>query len=554
MMLMQQRESQPSRAQDIDAAARVNDTAPSRVERGTTLRANWRTDIPAGLVVAIIALPLCLGIALASGAPPWSGIVSGVVGALVVGRFSGSQLLVSGPAAGLVAIVLAAIAQLGSFQAFLVAVVLAGLMQILLGLGRAGVVGYYFPSSVVKGMMAAIGLILIFKQLPHALGYDANYFGDESFAQFASANTFSTLRDALTHIQPGAVFICAFSLALLALWNTQYLKRLRIIPAPLLVVIAGILLNSLFKSALPELALSDASLVLLPVVASFADLAGLVTFPDWSVLARTEVYVVALTIALVASLETLLSLEATDRIDPHKREAPPNRELVAQGVGNVVSGLVGGLPVTGVIVRSAANIDAGAQSRWANIIHGLVLLAAVLTIPLVLNQIPLAAIAAILLYTGYRLAHPVLWMHTWNVGKAHFFTFVVTVLVTLFTDLLIGLIVGFAVGAFFILLGQLRTPTMIDRNPPGSVLRRYVLPELVTFLSKAEVAEALAALPEGSRVEIDGRRARHIDHDVLELITNFRATARLRNIDYRLVGLPTSAAPTLTLEPRYETL
>jgi len=511
------------------------------MSRDRSFAANWKSDIPAGIVVAIIAGPLCVGIALASGAPLFSGIISGVIGGIIVGRVSGSQLLVSGPAAGLAAIVITSITQLGSFSAFLVAVVLAGLMQIALGVARAGIVGYYFPSSVVKGMLAAIGVVLVLKQLPHALGYNADYEGSETFAQMSGGNTFSNILAALERPHVGALFICLFSLAILTLWNTNNFKRLRVLPAPLLVVVAGVALNALFRSALPEFALSGNSLLTLPVIRSFNELSSLILTPDWSVLLRPQVYLVGLTIALVASLETLLSLEATDKIDPYKREAPPSRELIAQGIGNTLSGLVGGLPITGVIVRSAANIDAGAQSRWSTMIHGLLLLVSVIAIPVLLNKIPLAAIAAILLYTGYRLAHPALWKNAWNVGRPHFAAFAVTVVTTVLTDLLIGIVVGFAVGAFFVLLGQLRTPTLVDHNPPGAVLRRFVLPELVTFLSKAEVAQTLAALPAGSRVEIDGRGARHIDYDILELITNFRATAVLRDIDFRLVGMPSIA-------------
>lgn len=546
MKLMEQREPTSDRALTTASVARTPGAA-SITRRSTdhnttdSFAANWRSDIPAGIVLAIVALPLCLGIAVASGAPLSSGVVAGVVGALVAGTISGSQLHVSGPAAGLTAIVIGAVAQLGSFQGFLVAVVLAGLMQIVLGFARAGIIGYYFPSSVVKGMLAAIGIVLVLKQLPHALGLDLDFEGSESFAQTAGQNTFSAIRAAFEQPKAGAVFICAFSLAILALWHTDSFKRLRVVPAPLVVVVAGIALNALFISALPEFALSGGNLVALPVMSPTSELGSLVVFPDWSVLARADVYFVALTIAAVASLETLLSLEATDKIDPFKREAPPSRELIAQGVGNTISGMIGGLPIAGVIVRSAANIDAGARSRWSNITHGVLLLASFITIPTLLNRIPLAAIAAILLYTGYRLAHPALWKNAWNVGRPHFLTFVITVLTTVMTDLLVGILVGFAVGAFFILLGQTRTPAMVDHNPPGAVLRRFVLPELVTFLSKAEVAQTLAAIPPGSRVEIDGRGARHIDYDVLELITNFRATAALKNIDFRLVGMPAVA-------------
>ena len=508
----------------------------------SSFAANWRSDIPAGIALAIIALPLCVGIAVASGAPVSSGIIAGIIGALVVGRISGSELQVSGPAAGLAAIVVGAITQLGSFQAFLVAVVLAGVIQIVLGIARVGIIAYYFPSSLIKGTLAAIGVVLVLKQLPHALGYDVDFEGSESFAQVAGQNTFSAITSALAEPKIGAVFICAFSLAILALWNTETFKRLRVIPAPLVVVASAIALNALFISALPEFALSGNTLVSLPVMESLAGISTLLTFPDWSVLARMDVFLSAMTIAAVASLETLLSLEATDKIDPYKREAPPSRELIAQGVGNIASGLVGGLPLSGVIVRSAANIDAGATSRWSNMTHGVLLLLSVLAVPVLINRIPLAAIAAILLYTGYRLAHPALWKNAWNVGRAHFVTFAITVVTTVLTDLLIGIAVGFAVGAFFILIGQSRTPALVDHNPPGAVLRRFVLPELVTFLSKAEVAQMLAGLPPGSRVEIDGRGARHIDYDILELITNFRATATLRNIDFRLVGMP-SVAP-----------
>ena len=511
------------------------------MSRDRSFAANWKTDIPAGVVLAIVAGPLCVGIALASGAPLFSGITSGIIGAIVVGRISGSQLLVSGPAAGLAAIVVSSVTQLGSYNAFLVAVVVAGLMQIVLGIARAGIVGYYFPSSVVKGMLAAIGVVLVLKQLPHALGYNVEYEGSETFAQTSGGNTFSNILAALERPHMGALFICLFSLAILTLWNTNNFKRMRVIPAPLLVVLAGVGLNALFTNALPEFVLSGNSLVTLPVVRSLNELSSLILTPDWSVLARPQVYIVALTVALVASLETLLSLEATDKIDPYKREAPPSRELIAQGIGNTLSGLVGGLPITGVIVRSATNVDAGAQSRWSTMTHGVLLLVSVIAMPTLINRIPLAAIAAILLYTGYRLAHPALWKNAWNVGRPHFAAFAVTVVTTVFTDLLIGIVVGFAVGAFFVLLGQLRTPILVDHNPPGAVLRRFVLPERVTFLSKAEVAQTLAALPPGSRVEIDGRGARHIDYDILELITNFHATAALRDIDFRLVGIPTIA-------------
>jgi SulP family sulfate permease len=489
-------------------------------------------------VVFLVALPLCLGIALASGAPLFSGIVAGVVGGIVVGSLSGSQLMVSGPAAGLTAIVLSAIATLGSFQLFLVSVVLAGLMQVGLGVARAGIIGYYFPSSVIKGMLAAIGLILILKQLPHAVGYDADYVGNESFRQPNDENTFSAIGDALARVQPGAAIISALSLLVLILWSRPAFKRLKVVPAPLVVVLIGLGLNLLFTRVAPAFALGAEHLVQLPVPRSSGEFAALLTFPDWSGIVNPAVWVTAVTIAIVASLETLLSLEATDKMDPYKREAPPNRELLAQGVGNTLSGLVGGLPVTGVIVRSAANLDAGARTRWSAISHGVLLLVAVLAAGRLLNQIPLAALAAVLLYTGFKLAHPKLFVAAWRTGRRHFATFVVTIVAILLTDLLVGIGIGVSLGLLFILLEQSRAPGFNDVTPAGGVLRRLVLPEQVTFLHKASVAQTLEAIPPGSRVEIDGRQARQLDHDVLELITDFRETARLRGIDLRIVGLP----------------
>ncbi len=518
--------------------SRLRRHGPDRPEGSFTQ--NWKADLPAGVVVVLVALPLCLGIALASGAPLFSGIVAGVVGGIVVGMLSGSQLMVSGPAAGLTAIVVAAITELGSFQVFLVAVVLAGLLQIALGAARAGIVGYYFPSSVIKGMLAAIGLILILKQIPHAIGYDADYQGDESFVQPNDETTFGAIAAAVGRTQLGALAISALSLLVLVLWDRPALRRLKAVPAPLVVVTLGIVLNLLFLRAAPALALGADHLVQLPVPRSAGDFAALLTFPDWSALGRSAVWVTAVTIAVVASLETLLSLEATDKMDPYKREAPPNRELMAQGVGNTVSGLIGGIPITGVIVRSAANIDAGARTRWSVVTHGVLLTVAALALPTLLNRVPLAALAAVLIYTGFKLAHPRLFAAAWQTGRRHFLAFTVTVVAILLTDLLVGIGIGLAVGLFFVLLEQSRSPAFTDVTPPGGVLRRLVLPEHVTFLHKADVAETLESIQPGSRVEIDGRQARQLDHDVLELITDFRETARLRQIDLRLVGLPTT--------------
>jgi len=506
---------------------------------------SWRFDLPASIVVLLVALPLCLGIALASGAPLSAGLMAGVIGGIVVGLLSDSQLMVSGPAAGLTAIVLAGVTALGSFPAFLTATIIGGLLQITLSIIRAGVIGYYFPSAVIRGMLAGIGVILILKQLPHAVGYDATYVGAESFRQADGLNTFSALSEAMQQIQPGAALICLIALFILVFWpKVPALKKLKLMPAPLVVVLTGVGLNELFGVIAPAWAIRDTHLVQLPVAETASDLLNFFIFPDLSALANPETWRLGVTIAIVASLESLLSLEATDKLDPFKRESDTNRELLAQGVGNTICGLVGGLPVTGVIVRSAANIDSGGQTRWSGITHGVLLLIAVLTIPALLNFIPLAALAAILLHTGYKLASPVLWAATYRLGWQQFIPFAVTVVAIVLTDLLIGIAVGMLVGLFFILSEYLRQPALNRVSPPDAVLQRYQLPDQATFLSKANIERTLDALPPGARIEIDGRNTKRFDHDVLEILHDFSKTAELRGIDYRLVGVPTLTAST----------
>jgi MFS superfamily sulfate permease-like transporter len=497
----------------------------------------WRTDIPAAIVVFLVAVPLCLGIALASGAPLFAGIISGIVGGIVVGTLSGSHLMVSGPAAGLTAIVVSAIATLGSYEAFLAAVVLAGVVQMLLAVLRAGIIGYYFPSCVIRGMLAAIGLILILKQIPHAVGYDLDYEGDEAFLQLTGENTFSAIAHAFTRMEPAAVILSVLALVMLIAWDKTNLRKLKLLPGPLAVVLAGIVGEAVLPLLSPALQLGPEHLVGLPVPGSVADIGGLFAFPDWSAMVRPDTWRVAITLGIVASLETLLSLEATDRMDPFKREAPTDRELAAQGVGNMVAGLIGGLPVTGVIVRSAANVDAGAQTKASAILHGVLLLVAVLTIPVLLNMIPLASLAAILIYTGFKLSHPRLLRHAWAQGRTQWLPFIVTVVAILLSDLLIGIAIGLAVGFLFVLFDQLRYPCFTVVSPHGSVLTRLKLNEQVSFLHKASLAQVLDELPMGSRVEIDGSGCRHIDHDVLEFISDFRQTALLRRIDFRTVGI-----------------
>jgi MFS superfamily sulfate permease-like transporter len=502
--------------------------------------ANWRADLTSGVVVFLVALPLCLGIALASGAPLFSGIITGVVGGLVVSQLSGSQLMVSGPAAGLTAIVIAAIAELGAFDVFLLAVVLAGLMQIGLRFAKAGIIDYYFPSSVIKGMLAGIGLILILKQLPYALGVGIEVFEATDFASSDGSNTFSAIGAALGRIQPGALLISGVSLLLLVLWDRPAFRRVkRALPGPLALVIIGVGLNALFHALLPAFAIPARGLVNLPVPDDLRDFAGQLAFPDWSQIGNSAVWTVAVTIALVASLETLLSLEATDKLDPYKRTSPANRELLAQGVGNTLCGLIGGLPMTGVIVRSAANVDAGGRTRWASFFHGGLLLGSVLTVPRLLNYIPLATLAAILLYTGYKLAHPRTLREAYRIGWSYLIPFVATVAAILLTDLLKGIAIGVAIGTFFILRNNFRTPFFYHRDETADHKTvRIALSEDVSFLNKASILQLLNEMPDGATVVVDGTRSQHVDYDVLEILHDFKTTAATRGITLRLVGVP----------------
>ncbi len=499
-------------------------------------RESWRADLGASIVVFLVALPLCLGIALASGAPLFSGIVTGIIGGIAVGFASGSHLMVSGPAAGLTAIVLAAIATAGSFQAFLVAVFLAGLMQIGLGFLKAGVIGYFFPNAVIRGMLGGIGIIIILKQVPHALGYDADFEGDEAFQQANDENTFSALFNSLDNLHSGAILLSLLALAILILWDQKFMKRFAIVPGALVAVVLGIVLNGVFASGGSALALSGDHLVGLPLIGSAADLKAAMSFPDWSVIAAASTWTIALTIAIVASLETLLSLEATDRMDPLKREAPANRELVAQGIGNALCGLLGGLPMTGVIVRSSANVYAGAKTRASAIIHGVLLLVAVLMIPALLNRIPLAVLAAILIYTGWKLAHPRQLKYFLSKGTHQWIPFVVTTAAILLSDLLKGIGIGLATATVFILLEHLRAPSYTE-GPSDDGTMRLRLNEHLTFLSKANLTTRLQQFPRGTSVEIDGTAVRRIDHDVAEVIREFVASAGNRGVDVQLRGL-----------------
>ncbi len=518
--------------------------------------ANLKNDLPASIIVFLVAVPLCLGIALASGAPLFSGIIAGIIGGIVVGALSGSQLGVSGPAAGLAVIVLSAIQELGSFEIFLMAVVIGGIFQLLLGFAKAGIIGYYFPNSVIKGMLAGIGVIIFLKQIPHAFGYDKDYEGSLSFAQPDGHNTFSELFYMFEAISPGATFIAFLSLAILILWEQPFMKKIKLfklIQGPLVVVALGIILNLIFTGG--DWALRGEQIVAIPVADSIAGFFGQFSFPDFSQITNPQVYVIGATIAIVASLETLLCLEATDKLDPEKRVSPANKELVAQGVGNVISGLVGGLPITQVIVRSSTNIQSGGRTKMSAIMHGFILLGCAMLIPSVLNMIPLASLAAILIMVGYKLAKPVLFKEMYNIGWSSFIPFVVTVVGIVMTDLLVGIGMGLAVAVFFVLYNNYKKPFLFETEDHVSKdgIIRIELAEDVTFLNKANIQRALNQIPDGSRVVIDASRSVNIDHDVLVIIEEFKTHAEFSDIEVEVIerrrkGIKRSAQPNKIFE------
>jgi carbonic anhydrase/SulP family sulfate permease len=493
-------------------------------------------DLIAGLVVFLVALPLCLGIALASNAPLSSGIIAGIVGGIVVGALSGSQTSVAGPAAGLTAIVVAQIATLGSFQAMLLAVVLSGLIQIGLGVARAGFIAAFFPSSVIKGLLAAIGLILILKQLPHVLGHDADPVGDLAFDQLNHENTFTELVATALDIHTGAAFVGLTSILVLLVWDKIKWLKNSLVPAPLIVVVVGVLLNRLLGNMDASLAIQTEHLVSVPMGAG--GVGELIQSPDWSQFGNPAVYVAAVTLAIVASLETLLNLEAVDRLDPEQRRSPPDRELWAQGVGNVISGLIGGLPLTSVIVRSSVNVNAGAKSRLSTITHGVLLVGCVLLVPGLLNQIPLASLAAILVMTGFKLASPKLVKQMWAEGRPQFLPFAVTVTAIVATDLLKGIAVGLLVAVAFILHSNLRRPLrrVVEKHVTGDVMR-IELANQVSFLNRAALESALHAVPRGGHVLLDARNTDYIDPDILDLLEDFqKTTAPAHGVEVSLVG------------------
>jgi MFS superfamily sulfate permease-like transporter len=499
---------------------------------------NIKYDLPSSIVVVLVALPLCLGIALASGAPMLSGLIAGVVGGLVVGFVSGSSLSVSGPAAGLTTIVLSAITQLGSYPAFLCAVILGGFFQVILGMLKAGTIGHFFPVSVIKGMLSAIGLILILKQIPHALGYDRDFEGDEDFIQTDGENTFTEIINAFYYLTPGAIVICVVSVYIMILWEKPFLKQFKItqyIPGPLVVVVTGILLNILFNNAIPFLTIEKDHLVSLPLI---GDVVDQMVFPDWNQFTNPKIFLIALTLGLVASLESLLSIEAADRLDPFKRITPLNRELKAQGIGNMISGLIGGLPVTAVIVRTSANINSGARTKLSTILHGVFLLSAVMLIPSTLNLIPFASLAAILIMTGYKLTKPELFRAMFRKGWDQFIPFIVTIIAILITNLLIGIFIGIAVGLFYVLKTNFQKAITISKVAETYVLR---LNKDVSFLNKALLRKTFETIPKGSTLVIDGGGSQFIDTDIVETIQDFELNAPSRNIDVRIRRTPHAA-------------
>lgn len=483
-------------------------------------------DFTASLVVFFVALPLCLGIALASGAPIISGLIAGIAGGLIVGLISGSHTSVSGPAAGLTVVVLTSIEQLNGFQIFLCALVIAGVIQLILGFIGAGIIGNFVPSSVIKGMLAAIGIILIFKQLPHAFGYDKDYEGDESFEQLDQHNTFSELLELGNHFTLGAIVIASITFIILYFGDSDKIKNIKlfkVVPVSLVAILVGTIANILFENFTDALKLEPEHLVQIPNVLDQSNF----NFPDFSQISSVLVWVVAIKVALVASLETLLSIEATDKLDPDKRITPTSRELMAQGAGNVFSGLVGGLPITAVIVRSSANIVAGNKTKLSAMLHGIMLLIFVLLFPKLLNQIPLSALAVLLIFVGFKLTKPALYIQQYKSGIDQFLPFAITIIAIVFSDLLIGVAIGLFVSLFFIVRSSFQRAVSITIDEKNFLIK---LKGNVSFLNKAFLREKFETIPEESFMIIDGTATTYIDKDIIELLDDLQELARHRNI------------------------
>lgn len=493
-------------------------------------------DLLGGIAVFLVALPLCLGIALASGAPLFSGIIAGIVGGIVIGIFSQSPLSVSGPAAGLSTFVLSSIQQLGEFRTFLMSVMLAGIFQIIFGILRLGKIADFIPSAVIRGMLAAIGLTLILKQLPHAVGYDQDYEGDESFLQDDGHNTLSEIfYSTIGPLSFSAIFICLVSIGILVLFQNNFIKSnryLKFIPGPLVVVVFGIVANQIISNFIGiEAGLTENHLVKIPVSADFTSFLYQFNLPDFNAITSIAVWQIAITLALVASIESLLSLEAVDKLDSYKRVSPTNRELIAQGLGNLTSGLIGGLPVTSVIVRSSANVNSGAVNKTSTIAHGIYLLLAVIFIPFVINRIPLSCLAAILLYTGYKLAHPTVFRNKWIKGKAHFYPFVATIVAILFTNLLVGILIGLLFGLYFIVNENYKKALYITKDGNHYYIKSN---KDLSFINKSLLKQTLFDIEDGADVIIDFAESKFIDLDNDEIIQDFIENSKYRNINVEL--------------------
>lgn len=497
---------------------------------------NFKSDISSSIVVFFVALPLCLGIALASGVPPISGLIAGIIGGIVVGAISGSRFGVSGPAAGLVAIVLSAIPDLGGLQYFLTAVVIAGILQVLFGVFKLGIVSQYFPSAVIKGMLSGIGILIILKEIPHALGYDADYLGDESFFQANGENTFSSLISALEAFSLPVITLTVIVFILILLWDNFLLKKvkfLKIIPGSLMAVIFGIGYVIFTNNNMPNFTISTQHLVDIPIISSFGDLKSSITFPNFSNILSYDMWLVAFTIAVVASLESLLCLEATDKLDPNKAITPPNRELIAQGAGNVLSGLIGGLPITQVIVRSSANMQSGAKSKLSTILHGFLLMVTVFTIPFILNKIPFASLAVILILIGYKLAKPSIFVNLFKAGWKQFVPFILTVFGIVLFDLLTGIGIGLVAALFVIIYKSYQNTHYTLQEEEG--VRRITLAEELTFFNKSPLLDEFARVPDDSHVIIDKTKNIYLDYDVAEIIEDFKLSSKERNITLEII-------------------
>lgn len=498
-----------------------------------------KNDIPASIVVFFVALPLCLGIALASGAPLFSGVIAGIIGGVVVGAISGSKLGVSGPAAGLAAIVFVAITDLGGYENFLLAVVIAGIFQIILGFAKAGIIGYFFPSSVIKGMLTGIGIIIILKQIPNFFGYDEESAWDLEFFELDDSNTFYELFNTIDNIHPGAALIGIISLILLILWDNVLSKKgkiFKLIQGPLVVVVLGILFY-IFTLDNESLSIGKSHLVDVPIPDSISDFFSQFSSPNFGVIGNYKVWVTAFTIAIVASIETLLSVEATDKLDPEKNVTPANKELFAQGVGNMIAGFIGGLPVTQVIVRSSANIQSGGKSKMATIIHGFLLLLSVILIPTILNKIPLSVLAAVLLVVGYKLAKPSLFKKMYSLGWKQWVPFIITVVGIVFTDLLVGVACGLGAGLVVIAIKSYQNSHFlhIEENEKRPIVK-MTFAEEITFLNKAAIQKELFTLPHDIQLNLDISKTTYLDYDVIEILEDFIIQANNKNIHIHVIS------------------